>query len=318
MKYTTALQNISPLDKRCYSFVDRGEPVKRRIITTDYVSEENFQKRVDRAIKNEHTRLIFSTKDIDLGVAVVATDFGDRGKLEDKALSQLLNFFLLKQNYLLYPSSTLDNSLYRNLNSKLYKSWPEDIECFEADYVSLYNCLVACATKTGFKKVGFDGDNFTKNDFIEIVKQDSENLTYQAFGFDVLVTDRYINREYAKELIAMKPKVVVCASDIDLDEGYMKELIDNNIQVVPGSIAMNGNFYVNEGLISKTRNMDENMQLSAVSSLHLNKSIWHNVLNSRKNFYTIIEEMYSASVDPTEKTNFKLGTEGVGTMSFKA
>ena len=64
--------------------------------------------------------------------------------------------------------------------------------------------------------------------------------------------------------------------------------------------------------------MDENMQLSAVSSLHLNKSIWHNVLNSRKNFYTIIEEMYSASVDPTEKTNFKLGTEGVGTMSFKA
>ncbi len=318
MKYTTALQNISPQDKRCYSFVDLGKPTRRKFITTDYKSDKDFQVRVNRAIKNEHTRLLFSTKDIDIGVAVVANNFADRGNLEGKALTQLINFFLLKQDYLLFPSSNLNNELYKNLNAKVYKSWPDDLQCFEADYISLFNCLVACATKTDYNTVGFDGDNFTKNEFVDMIRQNNEHIKYQAFGFDILVTDHYIDREYAKKLIAMKPKVVVCASDIDLDEGYVKELMDNNIQIVPGSIAMNGNFYVYEGLVSKTRNMEENMQLSAVSSLHLNKSIWHSVLNSRKNFYTIVEEIYHASTDPGAKTNFKFGVEGVGTMSFKA
>ena len=87
---------------------------------------------------------------------------------------------------------------------------------------------------------------------------------------------------------------------------------------MPGSISLTGNFYVNEGLIEKNRNMEENMQLTSVSSLHVNKSIWHDVLNSRKNFYSIIEEIYQASVDPSAKTNFKLGEEGVGAMSFRA
>ena len=71
-------------------------------------------------------------------------------------------------------------------------------------------------------------------------------------------------------------------------------------------------------IINWSRNMEENMQLTSVSSLHVNKSIWHDVLNSRKNFYSIIEEIYQASVDPSAKTNFKLGEEGVGAMSFRA
>ncbi len=318
MKYTTALQNISPEDRNCYSFVDSGTPSRRKLIFTDYVNEAKFQNRVDRAIKNEHTRLIFSTKNFDIGVAVVANNFEGRGELEDKDLSRLLNFLLVKKEYLLFPSSNLNNSLYKNLNTKVHKSWPDDVQCFEADYISLFNCLVACAMKTEYNTVGFDGENFDKNGFISLLKQNNEHIKYQAFGFDILVTDRYIDREYSSKIIKMKPKVVVCASDIDLDEGYTKEIIDNGIQLVPGSLAITGNFYVNEGLVSKTRNMEENMHLTAVSSLHLNKSIWHNVLNSRTNFYTIVEEIYQASVDPSAKTNFKLGEEGVGAMSFKA
>jgi hypothetical protein len=318
MKYTTVLQNISPEDRNCFSFTDNGTPTRRKLILTHFSNPENFQKRVERAIKNEHTRMIFSTKNIDFGVLVIADSFEGRGDLEEKKLKQQINFFITKKDYLLYPSSTLDNSFYRNLNSKLHKSWPEDLECFEADYISIYNCLVACAMKTEYKTVGIHGDSFFKNQFVEMLKQNNEHLNYQTFGFDILLTDRYIDRNYASELIELKPKVVVCASDIDLDEGYVKELIDNNIHVVPGSISLTGNFYVNEGLIEKNRNMEENMQLTSVSSLHMNKAIWHDVLNSRKNFYSIIEEIYQASIDPSAKTNFKLGEEGVGAMSFKA
>ena len=47
MKYTTALQNISPEDRKCYSFVDSGTPSRRKLIFTDYVNEVKFQTLTD-------------------------------------------------------------------------------------------------------------------------------------------------------------------------------------------------------------------------------------------------------------------------------
>ena len=96
MKYTTFLQNISPEDRDCFLFVDKGTPTRRKLILTHFSNSENFQRRVERAIKNEHTRLIFSTKNIDFGVLVIADSFDGRGNLEEKKLKQKINFLIIK------------------------------------------------------------------------------------------------------------------------------------------------------------------------------------------------------------------------------
>ena len=111
MKYTTVLQNISPEDRNCFSFIDKGTPTRRKLIFTHFSSPEDFQKRSERAIKNEHTRLIFSTRNIDFGVLVLASSFDGRGNLEEKRLKQQINFFMTKKDYLLYPSSFRNGSV---------------------------------------------------------------------------------------------------------------------------------------------------------------------------------------------------------------
>ena len=319
MKYNTVLQHISPNDKRCYSMMDAdGIAPRRRLVLTDYYDEIQFESRVKRALKNEHTKRLLSTKSLDVGVLVVANNFGKKGELPTKNLQQLLNYFLLKNEYLLYPSIDTPNDFYKNLNTKLYKSWPEPMQCFEPDYISLYNCLLACCMKTEYNTVGFHGDNFAKNDFIELIKQQDGDLKYHGFGFDILVTDKFMDRNYIREILETNCKVVVCASSIDLDEHYIKELMDNGVQVVPSSLSCTGNFYVTEGLESGTRNIEESLQLTAVSTLELNKTIWHEVLNKRTNFYKLVEEIYFACTDENSKTSIKLLEKGIGTMSFKA
>ena len=313
--------HIEPEYKKCYSIYTTKDidctrsPIVRLSFETFY-NKEDFETRCLNIAFSDLAKHMTSGQPFNGVSLIVANDFGENGQVIDKHICSLINHLTKKHNLKVYPSAQSSQNYIAKLKEV---QWPPDVDLCEPDYMSLLHTILA--TKKSFGKnllsVCFDYeydksfDQFFKYYHIDIVNDPKDA---------VLVTNKYIDLERAKEIANLKPNTVISFNDACIWESYgindapMGILRMNNIHLVPSGITKIGNTIIADTFVNSLRSLEQAFQLVETTGQRV-ETLWKIALESRINFNDIVSEITKAKI---AANRFKLKTYDVGVNIYKA
>ena len=304
-------------DKRVFSILgETKDNCMNRLCFIDFDNSQNFNDRINRLYSIEKTRQVLTGKQTVTGVVVVSEHFVDKGSVPKKQLTEFLRKIVLKHVDKVYPSSHIDFEVYTK-SVQESSIWNNDIQPPEADYASLLTSIISAKEKNILDTVHRDSDILNQQGFSDFAK-DHINLTFSNDA-DIVVTDKFFDLKYVQMLSNTRCRVLICFNEVPYlpNSIPVKHLEKSNIHIVPSSVTKLGNFLVAEGLYNNNKNIEESFYLTQGLSTNLNNSLWDFALDSKENFHNVVEEIYNGIKDET-KNRFKLITQGVGAMNYRA
>lgn len=313
--------HIEPEYKKCYYAYSQSnlKTDRQKIVHlsfTTFIDEEDFKVRSRNIAFSDYTKRMTSGQPFNVITLVIANDFGLNGKAIDKNLVHLVNFLTKSHNLKIYPSSSIPENIVKKLKD-VY--WPEDVDRYEPDYMSLLHTILQTKKSLGrnLLSVCFDyeyDDSF--NQFFKYYHIDIVNDPKDA----VLVTDKYIDFDRAKEIVKLQPEIVISFNDGCIWESYgindapMGLFRVNDINLIPSGITKLGNTLVADNHINNLRTIEQTFKLIETTGERV-ESLWKMSLEKRINFNDIVSEITKAEVS---SNRFKLEVHDIGVNTYKA
>tara|TARA_B100001094_G_scaffold124656_1_gene120518 strand:- start:4631 stop:5590 length:960 start_codon:yes stop_codon:yes gene_type:complete len=312
--------HIEPEYKKCYYAYSQSnlKTDRQKIVHlsfTTFIDADDFKIRSHNIAFNDYTKRMTSGQPFDIISLVIANDFGLNGKAIEKNIIYLVNFLTKSYDLKIYPSSSISENIVKKLKD-VY--WPEDVDKYEPDYMGLLHTILATKKSLGrnLLSVCFDYDydesfkQFFKYYHIDIVDDPKDA---------VLVTDKYIDFDRAKEIVRLKPEIVVsfndgCIWESNINDAPMALLRENNIDLIPSGITKLGNTLIADNQVNVLRSVEQTFKLIETTGQRV-EAIWKMALEKRINFNDIVSEITRAEVG---QNRFKLETHDIGVNTYKA
>jgi hypothetical protein len=312
--------HIEPEYKKCYyAYSQSNIKTNRQKIVhlsfATFIDKDDFKTRSYDIAFNDYTKRMTSGQPFDIVSLVIANDFDLNGQAIEKNLIHLINFITKSYKLKIYPSASVPQSIIKKLKD-IY--WPNDIDMYEPDYMSLLHTILATKKAIGknLLSVYFDYDyddsfnQFFKYYHIDIVDEPKDA---------VLVTDKFIDENRANELVNLKPKIVISVNDgciwqTPINDAPMGILRKNSIDLISSGITKIGNTLVADNQVNNLRSVEQTFKLIETTGQRV-ETIWKMALEKRINFNDIVSEITKAEV---EQNRFKLEVHDIGVNTYKA
>ncbi len=311
--------HIEPGFKKCFSaYTSANNDSKRspivRLSFAPFYNEKDFENRCFNIAFTDEMKLMTSGQPHNGISLIIANDFGTGGQPIEKHFIKMIDHIIKENNWKVYPSSDIPEDFFKKLKEI---SWPEGVGIVEPDYMTLLHTILA--TKKAFGQnllsVYFDWEyDNSFNQFFKYYHIDVTDNPEKA----VLVTNKFIDDNRAKEIVDMKPRTVISFKDGTIDDYNSNEAMGrlkfNEIHLVPAGITQIGNTMVADNYINNLRSTDETFRLLETVGDRV-EALWKMALESRINFNDVVTEITRASISTNR---FKLQTFGVGNNIYKA
>ena len=311
--------HIEPGFKKCFSAYKstNNDSTRSPIVRLSFApfhSEKDFENRCLNIAFTDEMKLMTSGQTHNGISLIIANDFGAGGQPIEKHFIKMIDYIIKENNWKVYPSPDIPESFFKKLKEV---RWPDGVDIAEPDYVTLLHTILA--TKKAF------GENLLSL-YFDWEYDEGFNQFFKYYHIDitdnpekaVLVTNKFIDDNRAKEIVEMKPRTVISFKDGTVDDynsdGPMGRLKFNNIHLVPSGITQIGNTMVADNYINDLRSTEETFKLIETVGDRV-ETLWKMALESRINFNDVVTEITKARI---ASNRFKLQTFGVGHNTYKA
>ena len=311
--------HIEPGFKKCFSAYKsaNNDSTRSPIVRLSFApfhSEKDFENRCLNIAFTDEMKLMTSGQTHNGISLIIANDFGAGGQPIEKHFIKMIDYIIKENNWKVYPSPDIPESFFKKLKEV---RWPDGVDIAEPDYVTLLHTILATKKAFGENLLSLYFDWEYDEGFNQFFKYYHIDITDNPENA-VLVTNKFIDDNRAKEIVEMKPRTVISFKDGTVDDynsdGPMGRLKFNNIHLVPSGITQIGNTMVADNYINDLRSTEETFKLIETVGDRV-ETLWKMALESRINFNDLVTEITKARI---ASNRFKLQTFGVGHNTYKA